>query len=335
MKVKVLCTAIVLCLYGIALSAQKGPLSLEPLPSRSIIGYAVLMQLPPTCQCLKTYSPRQKQKQGPVFSIDILISPFWDTVREDRIKNRTIQFGGSATPWKETIMFGGWPIPRIIFTASNFRTSLEGGIMKALNASPSRTMEQARLILDGSIWHALIGAEGFFGQEQILLISKGVNFNADFRRRSFGGQGWLGMKFGDFNRSFIAGRYGRGYAWTGGETRFVIPSIGELDWLPLYLEEFKTVSISVEGKVKVKWISQSVRFDRVEYERVALSPDPLRFGENRLEEMWLRAETEIVPFSRVRFLRGVVIWTKDFRDQNRLMFVNDYSSVRVFLRLAF
>jgi len=208
--------------------------------------------------------------------------------------------------------------------------------MKTLGENPSRTMEQAHLILEGAVWHVLVGAEGFWGQEQISRATKGVNFDADFRRRSVGGQGWLGVKFGDFNRSFVAGRYGRGYARTEGETHFIVPSIADdLDWFPVYLEEFRTVSVSVEGKARAKRISQSVRFDRVEYERVIPSPDPLRFGENRLEDIWLRTETEFIPFSHARFLRGVVILTKDFRDQNRLMFINDYSSVRVLLRLSF
>mgnify|MGYP001603194502 CR=1 FL=1 len=325
-----------LCVLETTLFAQTEK-DLSPLPSKPVVWYALLVQPPSTCQCLPIHSPSQKhsppKKQGPVFSLDIPLSPFWDTVAEDRIKNQTIQFGGSATPLKNTVMFGGWPVPRINFAAPDFRASLEGGIMKTLDVSPSRTMEQIHGTLEGSVFYVLVGAERFWGQEQVPQAIKGVNFNADFRRLSSGEQGWLGVKFGDFNRSFIAGRYGRGYARTEGKTRFIVPSIpDELDWFPLYLEEFKTLSFSVDGKVKAKWISQSVRLDRVEYERIILSPDPSRFGENRLEDMWLRTETEVIPLSHVGV---VVIWTKDFRDQNRLMFINDYSSARVLLRLSF
>ncbi len=326
--VKVLIMSLALCICGPALSAQEEP---PPLESRPTIWYAVLVQPPAICSCFPI-KPLPK-KQGPTLSVDIPLSPFWDTVREDRIKNNTIQFGGSATPWKNTAIFGGWPVPRIIFAASDFRAMLEGGIMKTLNVSPSRIMGQVRGGLEGSVFYVLVGADGFWGQEQVLSATKGVNFDANFRRLSFGRQGWLGVKVGDFNRNFIAGRYGKGYAWTEGETRFVVPSIiGELDWFPAYFEEFKTTSVSVEGKVKVKRISQSIRFDDVKYERVIPSPDPLRFGENRLHDLWLRTETEVMPLSHVGV---VVIWTKDFRDQNRLMFINDYSSVRVLLRLVF
>lgn len=329
MKIKALSVAVMLCICGAALSAQKP----TPLASRSTIWYAVLMQPPLTCKCIKTHSP--PPKQGPSLFVDIPLSPFWDTVREERIRNHTIQFGGSATPWKSTIMFGGWPIPRVVFTTPNFRTALEGGVMKTIDAGPSRTMEQAHIFLERAVWHMLVGANGFFGQEQIPRATKSVNFEADFLRRSYGGQVWLGVKFGNFNRSFVAGRYGRGHVWTEGSTRFNVPNIDDLDWLPLYLEEFRTESVSVEGKANARRISQSVRFDRVEYERIIPSPDPLRFGENRLEDMWLRTETELVPFPHARSLRGVVILTKDFRDRNRLMFINDYSSVRILLRLVF
>lgn len=332
MRTKVLSTALMLCIWGATLAAQEAKF-LAPLTSRSTVWYTVLMQPPLTCQCLKTHSPLPKQ--GPIFSVDIPISPLWDTVREDRIKNHTIQFGGSATPWKSTTMFGGWPVPRIIFVAPDSRTIFEIGIMKTLDANHSRTMEQARVVLEGSVWYLLIGADGFLGQEKIPRSTKGVNFEADFRRRSYGGQGWLGVKFGDFNRSFILGRYGRGYAWTEGSIRFDISNVSGLDWLPVYIEEFRTASFSVEGQAKSKWISQSIRFDQVQYERIILSPNPLRFGENHLEDMWLRTETEVSPFPHARFLRGVVILTKDLRDQNRLMFINDYSSVRFLLRLAF
>ena len=306
---KILCLAIIFCICGTNLFAQTET-NLPPLS-------------PPS------------QKQRPVLSLDIPISPLWDTVQEDRIKNHTIQFGGSATPWKNTAMFGGWPVPRIIFAASSFRMSAEGGVMKVVDLSPSRTMKQVHVVLEGSVWYVLFGTDRFFGQEQIQRVAKSVNFETDFRRLSYGWQYWLGVKVGDFNRSFIAGRYGRGDVKTEGLIHFNVPDIDDLDWFPLYHEEFRTTSLSVEGKVKAKFISQSVRLDQVEYERVILSPDPLRFGENHLEDRWLRSETEVTPFSSFRVLRGVVILTKDFRGQNRLMFVNDYSSVRVLLRLSF
>lgn len=330
MKKKVISMAIMLCIWEVVLFAQKRP---PPLESRSTVWYTLLMQPSSTCSCFPT--PPLTKKQGPTLSVDLSISPFWDTVKNDRIKNRSVQFGGTATPMKNTVMFGGWPVPRVTFAVSDLRAILEGGIMKTLDVDPFRTMEQARSVLEGSLWHALVGAEGFFGQEQILTAYKGVNFNADFRRRSSGGQGWLGVKFGDFNRSFVTGRYGKGYARTEGATHFNVPNIEDLDWFPLYFEEFKTTSFSVEGKAKAKRISQLVWFNRTEYKRVILSPDSLRFGENRLEDMWLRTETEVTPFSRARLLRGVVIFTKDFRDQNRLMFINDYPSLRVLLRLSF
>ena len=306
---KTLCLAIILCICGTNLLAQTET------------------NLPPP-------SP-PSQKQGSVLSLDIPIYPLWDTVQENRIKNRTIQFGVSAMPWKDTIKFGGWPLPRIIFAVSNFKATVEGGIMKTLEVGPSRTMKQGHVVLEGSMFYVLVGVGGFFGQEQIQRVIKIVNFETDFRRFSYGWQYWLGVKVGDFNRSFVAGRYGRGHVQTEGSIKFNVPNIDDLDWFSLYFEEFRIISLSVEGKVKVKFISQSVRLDQIEYERVILSPDPLRFGENHLEDRWLRTETEITPFSRFRVLRGVVIFTKNFRDQNRLMFINDYSSARVLLRLAF
>ncbi len=330
--IKNLCAVVTLCIWGTTLFAQKET-DLPPIPSRPIVGYVFLVQTPLVCRCLKTNPLPPKQES--VFSLDVSFSPTWDTVKEERIKNNTVQFGGTATSLRDTVAFNGWLVPRVNFADSDFRTTLEGGIMKTLNANPSRTMKQVRGTLEGSIWHVSVGMDGFFGQEEVPLAIKGVSFDEDFIRRSFGGQGWLGVKFGDFNRSFVVGRYGRGYARTEGSTRFAVSSIDNLDWLPVYLEEFKTVSFSVEGKIKTKRISQSTRFDKVEYERMAKSPDPLRFGENHLHDMWLRTETEIIPFYRVHFLRGVIVFTKDFQDQNRLMFFNDYSSVRVFLRLSF
>ncbi len=324
--------AIILCVWGTAVFAQT-EVSLPPLTSKPIVGCMLPIEAPLTHKYLKTYPPAEKQ--GSIFSLDISISPLWDTVLGDRIKNNTVQFGGSATPWKSTDMFGGWPVPKVTFATSDLRIILEGGVMKTLDGNFVRTMGQFNGVFEGSIWYVLVGTEGFFGQEEIPKIIKGINFDADFRRRSYGGQGWLGIKIGDFNRNFIAGRYGSGYARIEGANHFDVPSISESDWFPVYLEEFRTKSFSVEGKVRVKKISQSVRFDRVEYERVAPSPDPLRFGENRLEDLWLRTETEIIPFSHAHFLRGVMVLTKDFKDQNRLMFINDYSSVRVFLRLSF
>ena len=329
---KSLCVAVILCIWGMTLFAQT-EIDLPPLASRPIAGYMFLVDPPLPCQCLKTNLP--SKKQGPIFSLDIPVSSFWDTVHGDRIKNNTIHFGGSATPLKSTVMFGGWPVPRITFATSDFRTTFEGGVMKTLNDSFARTMGQANVVFEGSIWYVLVGIEGFFGLEEIPRIIDGVNFDADFKRRSFGGQGWLGLKIGDFNRNFVAGRYGMGYVRTEGTSHFDISDVGNLDWFPVYLEEFRISSFSVEGKARAKRISQSVRLDRVEYERMVPSPDPLRFGENSLQDLWLRTETEVVPFSHARFLRGVVILTKDFKDQNRLMFTNDYSSVRILLRLSF
>jgi hypothetical protein len=300
--VKILSIILVLCICGVALSAQE---KLPPLESKLKI------------------------------SIDVPFFPFWDTVKVDRIKNRTIQFGGSATPWKSTAMFSGLTVPRVIFTESDVRIVFEGGIMKTHDENTSRTMGQVHAVIEGAIWFVLVGSDGFFGQEQIPKITRGMNFETDFLRRSSGGQGWFGMKFGDFNQDFVVVRYGRGYVWTKGETHFIIPDIDNSDWLPLYLEQFRTVSLSAEGTARARRISQSVRLDAVEYERVIPSPDPVRFGENHIRDMWLRTETEVIPFSRLRSLRGVVVLTKDFRNQNRLMFLNDYSSVQVFLRILF
>lgn len=329
MRVKVFIIPWFLCVFGVPLFAQESG-SLAPLSGRSEIGYLNLIQQPSVCACWEV--PLLSIKSKPTLSIDIPISPFWDTAKEDRIANRTLQFGGSATPLKDIVMFGGWLVPKVNFTASDFRITVEAGIMKALNVSPSRIMEQARGNLEGSFWFVLMGADSFFGQEKIPSGIKGLNFDADFRRRSIGGQGWLGIKIGDFNQNFIAGRYGNGYVQTEGENHFNVSGLDNLDWFPLYVEEFRIESFSVDGQVKIKKIRQSARFDKIEYERVIPSPDSSRFGENRLYDMFLKTETEIMPLSHV----GVVlIWTKDFRDQNRLIFINDYSSIRIILRLAF
>ncbi|KKR02524.1 MAG: hypothetical protein UT29_C0001G0004 [Candidatus Yanofskybacteria bacterium GW2011_GWA1_39_13] len=307
--------------------------SLLPLSSTFDVNFIPLAQSISGCDCSKTDSVSKKQKS--VFSLDIPLLPFWETVQEIRIKNRDIQFGDSTTPWEKTVKSKSWPLPRVVFASPDFRMSVEGGAIKTSDANLSRKMTQVSLGLEGSLWFVLIGADGLVGQEQIPGIMKGVNFEANFRRRSGGGQGWLGVKLGDFNHNFIVGRYGRGYIYTDGSTRFNIPDVDDIDWLPVYVEEFKTTSFSVEGKMRTKLISQSVRFDGVEYKRVTPSPDSMRFGENRLEDLWLTTETEIVPFPRIDFLRGVVVLTKDFKDKNRLMFFNDYSAVRIFIRLAF
>lgn len=332
MTVKILCTVIMLCFCGTTLFAQTET-DLSPLSSVLNNYYVPFAQPISDCRCVKTEST--PKKQGSVFSLDVPLLPFWETVNVDTIKNKTIQFGEATPPWGNMIKSGGWPAPKIIFATSDFRMLAEGGVIKTSAINISRTMKQVHISIDGSLWFILIGADGLVSQEQIPRIMKGVNFEADFSRRSGGGQGWLGVKFGDFNHNFIAGRYGRGYTYTDGSTRFNIPNIDGIDWLPVYVEEFKTTSISIEGKMRTKWISQSLRIDGVEYKRVNPSPDPLRFGDNRFEDLWLTAETEVTPFPKVDFLRGVIVLTKDFGDKNRLMFFNDYSAVRFFVRFSF
>lgn len=330
--IKILCTIIVLCFYGTNLFAQTETDS-QLLPYVPNVYYVPLAQPVSDCHCSKINSVSKKQES--VFSLDIPLLSFWETVHVGRIKDHNIQFGGSVTPWENTVRSKIWPLPRILFASPDFRMSAEGGVIKTSDANLSRTMTQVDLAFEGSLWFVLIGTDGFLSYEQIPRIMKGINFEADFSRRSGGGQGWLGVKFGDFNHNFIAGRYGRGYTYTDGLTRFNIPNIDGIDWLPVYVEEFKTASISIEGKMRTKWISQSVRIDGVEYKRMVPSPDSMRFGENRLEDLWLTTETEIIPFPRIDFLRGVIVLTKDFKDKNRLMFFNDYSAMRIFIRLSF
>lgn len=326
-----LCTAVILCICGTGLFAQ-AEINPPPLSMVPNTYYVSFVQPISDCCCVKKDST--PKKQGSVFSLDVPVASSWEMIDEDRIKKHTIQSGGSMPLWVKTAKSDKWPVPRIIFSTPNFMVKAEGGVAKVSTPSP-RTMAQADMATERSVWFVLVGASGFFGQEQVSEIEKGVNFSADFRRRSGGGQGWLGIKFGDFNRNFIAGRYGKGYVYTDGADQFNVPGVDGLDWLPVYIEEFKTELASVEGKTRTRWISQSVRVDWVKYNRVNLSPDPLRFGENYLEDMWLRTETEITPFSKINFLRGVVVLTKDFGDKNRLMFFNDYSSVRFFVRLTF
>lgn len=335
MKKKSLFAVLIFCVWAGSAFAQteESPL----LPSRSIATYVFLVQPISSCECIKDYSISDKssfQKEGLAFSVDIPLYSSWDTAGENRIKNRTIQFGGSATPMKETVAFGGWPVPRVILAAPEFRAVFEGGAMKTTGTDFSRTMEQFQGSLEVSIFHVLVGVDGFFGQEEIPQATKSLNFNADFFRQSYGEGGRLGLKLGDFDNSFIAGRYGRGYIRTEASTRFNVPGISELDRFPLYSEEFRTTLFSVEGRVRARWISQSLQMDRVGYKRVVSSPDPLRYGENNLQDIWLRTETEIIPIPRLHFVRGVLIFTKDFRDQNRLMFMNDYSSLRFVLRIG-
>lgn len=333
---RILCMAVMLCVSATTLFAQEEVVPLPLSAKLPIVGYISFIKPVLSCDCLKkeTSSKKVKPKVKPIFSLDIPIASSWDTVEEDRIKNHTVQQGSSMPLWVKTSRSDKWPIPRIIFSTQNFRIETEGGVMKVLTPSP-RTMAQVDMVMEKSIWFVLVGAGGFFSQEDFPEFSREVNFSADFRRLSVGRQGWLGIKLGDFNRNFIAGRYGRGNIYTDGSALFNVPGVDGLDWLPLYIEEFKTESLSVEGKAKTRWVSQSMQINRVEYKRVTPSPDPLRFGENRFEDLWLTSETEITPFPKVGILRGVIVLTKDFRDKNRLMFFNDYSAVRFFIRLVF
>lgn len=330
--IKVLCIAVTLCVSATTLFAQE---EVAPLPFSAKLSavYVVFAKPILNCQCLKTEEVPVK-KRSLVFSFDVPVVSSWDTVEDDRIKNHTVQQGSSMSGWVKTAKSDSLLFPRIVFSTPNFRIKAEGGVMKFLIPN-SRTITQRHLVLERSIWFVLAGADGFFSQEQAPDIIKGVNFSADFRRLSVGRQGWLGVKLGGFNRNFLAVRYGRGYTDTKGETHFNVSGIDGLDWFTLYSEEFKTEFLSVEGKIRAKRISQSLRIDGVEYRRVTPSPDPLRFGENRFQDLWLTAETEIAPFPKVNFLRGVVVLTKDFGNKNRLMFFNDYSAVRFFVRLSF
>ncbi|MBI2068784.1 MAG: hypothetical protein HYT67_01625 [Candidatus Yanofskybacteria bacterium] len=270
-----------------------------------------------------------------LFAVDMPLFPLWETVSIDRIMNGAISAGPAVHPWSEVSSFGGWPVPRLNFSTDNTFFRTEGGVMKNAGGGHERNAGQINMAFDGSVWYALLGVDALFSQEKVSSAISGINFNADFRRRSYGGKGWVGIKIGSFADDYIAVRYAQGWIGTEGDSQFVVPDVDGIEWQPLYLEEFQTRAVILDGQVRLSRLSQNVRAEKVVYKRVKRSTDPLVFGENYLGDFTVRSETELIPLKKHDLIRMVLAGTKDFGGNNKLLFQNDYSAVRILLRIAF
>ena len=283
----------------------------------------------------KSEQDKKVSSSKKLFTVDVPLSPFWETVSMGRIVNGTISAGSVMRPWEDVSHFGGWPVPRLSFSTNNIFFRAEGGVMKNSRNGHDRNAGQIDLSFDGSIRYALLGIDTLFSQEKISSAMSGVNFNADFRRRSYGGKGWAGIQIGSFADDYFAVRYARGWIRTEGNSQFIIPDVGGIEWQPLYLEEFLTRAVVLDGQVRSGRLSQNIKTERVVYKRTKISTDPLVFGENSFSDFTVRSETELIPFKKHDLIRLVLAGTKDFGGNNKLLFQNDYSAVRVLLRIAF
>ena len=311
----------------------------QPLSANPIFFIAPLAPIPVSfCEdCRQLTEKKEKIKESShLFYVDMPVSFQWKTVDFGRIEDWSIQKGGQDSQWISSATVYKWPlVPRVGFMTEDLRLKAEGGLLKINESELLREMKQVDGSAEGNIWYFLLGGEVFFAQERIRNSVQGLNFDADFKRESFGGTGWEGAKVGSFNKNYITGRYGRGYMDTTGFFMFNVPGVDGLEWIDFYVERFRTTSFLFDGQLKTRWIGQSVLVKRTEYERFFKSPDESRYGKNNFRDVIVRGETEILVLPKRDLLRVVVVGSMYFGDNQWLMFKNDHHSVAVFLRVAF
>ena len=307
------------------IKARQFPVSLIFLPNIQ----------PARADLIKTSEDKKiAKKSEQLLTLDISFPTLWAVVDVRRIYNVTIQSGAFLEPWEDSVKFQEWPIPAFKAVTKNTLFRADADILNVRDRGLVRRADQIELGAEGG-WWGLIGISGFFSQETILGAIRGLSYDADFRRQSYGGNAWVGVKVGNFTKHFLLARYGRGYIGTRGDFMFRIVDADKVEWLPIYFEEFYTESFSVKETTRIKWVSQSIEVENIRYTRVVFSPNPAVFGKNKLEELIIRGELEFTPWSKYDKLRLLVVGTKDLRNRERLLFRNEPASVRALLRIAF
>src|SRR6266536_861593 len=165
------------------------------------------------------------------------------TVRLDRIQ--TINAGSAIAPWSEDLSYD-WPVPRFHGAGRDVRADVQGGVFRALESNKTRDIRFVDGTLEGNLSWFVAGMNGFFSREEIPEALSGRHFAATFTRRGYGLRAWGGFKMGEFARTFVTVKAGRGYVEAKGENRFDA-SVDGLDPTLLYYERFDSTVAVVDG----------------------------------------------------------------------------------------
>lgn len=269
-------------------------------------------------------------------TIDIPISPFRKTVDISRIENKTIGLGQVMEPWESNVSYGYLRSPSFGYYSNNFIFKAGGSMTNGRDNGRSRKNRYLELGSEAGIWKGLLGFEGFVEKEKVARVITGLKFNSDFSRSSYGGKAWTGARLGSFSGNFVAVRYGKGYIETEGDQIYTVKGFGPSIPLPIYREKFHTRSLSAESRIRLtRFFLAEGKVNRNWYRRVIYSPDPLRYGANKFEDLVLNASLEAIPLSWNEMFRIVGMVTKNFQGTDRLLFRNDQPDFQVYLRIIF
>jgi len=242
------------------------------------------------------------------------------------------RLGGTSDTQKEFILAKYEFVPKLNVYSRDFRAQLSGGIFE--NKDNKRKIGHAESSIEYGLWFALVGIDGFFEKENFLGVLEGQDFRISFGRVSYGGGGFLGFKFGDFQKSFLAGKFKRGYIFTEAEEIYKssITSVGPIKW---YGAEFKMDSISLESRLSFSYVAPYFSVEGKKYKRMVNRDGIFPLGINNFRELTTISAVEVTPSLKHDFIRFVVSYRRDFGRQDGLLIVSDPSEFQVFARLAF
>lgn len=277
-----------------------------------------------------------KKKEGHLFTFDVPLMLKGATIHPARIISLNLHIGPVINPWEEELKYRYLPIPEFGYSSKNVDLGVRGGLFLAEDEGLDRKNKNLVMSSQGSVWYVLVGSQSFIQKETVSRMPAIFDFVTDFSRLSYGGQGFVGAKFGSFTGNFLAVKVGRGYVSATGVQRYRRPDLPELEELDLYDEEFLTNSVVAEGQLVFPRVGLRISTERNEYERVRNSPDPFRYGLNRFDDMKAQVELEItpIPVKKADMLRVVVRGTKTFDVNDGLLFLNDSPSLLVLIRIA-
>lgn len=279
----------------------------------------------------------EKKKTQPITFIFIDFPFFSDreTIDLQRIKKRNLNIGSILNPWEQDVRFDLRPIPRLELVTQDLNVTLNTNLDQYRESDITRHVKYARLSVESNIWAVAFGGESFIFREDVSNVLSVYKFKGDFYRYSYGGQGFWGLKFGNYVSNFISANYGVGYVLTNGQEIYHSPTLRKKEILPLYKEEFRTRGFSLAGKLRVNPISAKLDVEKTWYYRVLASPDPLRFGLNRFEDLVARGTLEVSLLPKHDQIRLVAEMTKYLGSKERLLFKNNDPEFQLFLRIAF
>ncbi len=294
---------------------------------------------------LPSFAQKSSNKEKHV-TIDFTLFPQTrTTVDINRIKTGTVNLGTAIQSFSEELKYGYFTpdlrvrdkdvklifryyfVPELRIQDEDVRFIFRGGLGRAVDLNLVRSNYDASFEVDGSIWIFDLGLDWFFDLEKIPNSIKGLEYDADFSRKSAGVKGWTGVKIGSFTRNFVMVRVGKGYVTTRATKKFNVESVNT-EPFDLYREGFQTESASLEVGLRQKRFGQNLRGVANLYQRVIDSPDPLRFGLNQFVDYKLEGTFEVVPFLSHDFFRVLLRANKTLGDRDSLMFSSDPPDVR-------